>query len=319
MKDGCTTDLRNSMRVDNLASRITVMLGFDMETDLGSWTPYYEGIKRGTSKIIDLLSNNNIQATFFFTGEAAKLYPKIVKTVAEEKHEVGCHALYHETVGDSLFPIPGIRPLLPEEVFPRIEKATEYVEEALGDKMASFRAPRLWGSSVLVNVLEELGYIADVSYPLYYYGERLVPYHPDRHDWTKEGNMKILEIPNFADITIESKDPYGRDRDQWPSFRTQGSKVLMKHIENFIQYVANRNSPAILCFYFHPWEFVKMPTGLIHYGEGSVLPDGYLSKNCGDYALDELDRLIKMLKLLDTQFCTAKKLAGIWDEMIVNV
>ena len=90
--------------------------------------------------------------------------------------------------------------------------------------MKSFRAPRLWGSTAMVNALEDLNYVADASYPLFFYQKRLAPYHPARTDWTAEGDMRIVEIPNFADMTIESKDPHGRDRDSWPLFRTEGAR-----------------------------------------------------------------------------------------------
>lgn len=296
-----------------------VIFGFDMETDLGSWTPYYNGVKRGTPKILNLLSKEDIKATFFFTGESAKLYPETVKEVYRESHEVGCHSLYHETIGDELFPIPGVKPLLPEEVPLRIKVATSYVEDALGEKVFSFRAPRLWGSTTMINVLEELGYKADASYPLYYYLERIIPYHPNKEDWTKEGDLKIVEIPNFADITIESRDPYGRDRDQWPLFRTAGAEELMKHIYSFIQFVENKGLPVVLCFYFHPWEFIEMPRGLIHYGEGSVMPDEYITRNCGDYALNQLEKLVRLLKSLGCQFLTAKELAERWDNLYGRV
>lgn len=299
--------------------RPIVVFGFDMETDLGSWTPYYEGLKKGTPKILDLLSREGTRATFFFTGEAAKLHPEIVQVVARESHEVGCHSLYHETIGDELFPIPGVKPLLPEEVPLRLKVATSYVEDTLGEKVLSFRAPRLWGSTTMINVLEELGYKADASYPLYYYLERIVPYHPNRKDWTQEGDLKILEIPNFADITIESRDPYGRDRDQWPLFRTEGAEEFIKHIHSFIHFVEGKGLPAVLCFYFHPWEFVEMPRGLIHYGEGSVMPDEYITRNCGDYALTQLEKLIRLLKSLGCQFLSCKELAERWDDLYERV
>jgi peptidoglycan/xylan/chitin deacetylase (PgdA/CDA1 family) len=195
---------------------VNVVFGFDMETDVGSFTPFYEGLTHATPRILALLAKYDTRATFFFTGEAARNHPSVVKAVGKAQHEVGCHSLYHETVGDELFPIPGMKPLLPEECAHRIEVATKWVQKALGDKVTSFRAPRLWGSTPMVTALESLGYTADASYPLYFYRKRLLPYHPSRRDWTKEGNLRILEIPNFADMTMTSRDPYGRDRDQWP-------------------------------------------------------------------------------------------------------
>ncbi|HOJ20186.1 MAG TPA: polysaccharide deacetylase family protein, partial [Armatimonadota bacterium] len=246
-----------------------------------------------------------------FTGDAAMQHPEIVKQVAAAGHEVGAHSLYHETVGDPIFEIPGVKPLLPEEVPLRVRRATEAVARALGEQPVSWRCPRLWGSTAVVNALEELGYIADASYPLYYYREQLVPYHPSREDWTKKGDSKVLQIPNFADMTIESKDPYGRDRDQWPLWRTESAASLMTHVDNYVGYVRERGLPAVLCFYMHPWEFWPMASEY-HFGEGTVVPDPFIVKNCGDYALEQLGVLIDLLKERGAEFTTAKGLAATW-------
>jgi len=293
-------------------SDITVVLGFDMETDVGSWSPYYEGIQDATPRLLNLLVQRDATATFFFTGDSARRFPHIVQDVDAEGHEVGCHSLYHETVGDPLFEIPGVEPLLPEEVPLRLQRATEWVAEALGSTPVSFRCPRLWASTAVLNALEDLGYVADASYPLYYYEERLAPYHPSRDDWTQVGDMRILEIPNFADMTVDSTDPYGRDRDQWPLFRTESAEALLEHIDAFAKYADDRGEPVVLCFYFHPWEFIDVPASYT-YGEGTVVPDPFLVKNCGDYAFEQLGELMKGLAARGASFSTARDLAAEWD------
>lgn len=290
-----------------------VVLGFDMETDSGSWTPYYEGLVNGTPLLLDVLRRHDAKATFYFTGEAAKEHPEVARSVLAEGHEVGAHSLYHETVGESLFPIPGMRSLLPEEVPFRLRVCTEWVERAAGVRPVAFRAPRLFGGTAVVNALEGLGYETDASYPMYFYQERLTPYHPDRSDWSKEGDSRILEIPNFADMTIESKDQYGRDRDQWPLFRTENAESLLEHVDAFVGYVRKRNLPVVLCFYFHPWEFWPMPQGLIHYGEGAVYPDPFLVQNCGPYAVKQLDKVMDGLARRGAEFVTAHELAAEWE------
>jgi len=145
---------------------------------------------------------------------------------------------------------------------------------------------------------------------MFFHTKRLVPYHPSRSDWTAEGDMTILEIPNFADMTMTSKDPHGRDRDQWPIYRTEGAHALMTHIDNMLGLYRRNGLPAVLCFYLHPWEFHEMPSGPIHYGEGAVLPDPFITRNCGPVALRELDRLIVMLKDRGAVFATARAVAG---------
>jgi peptidoglycan/xylan/chitin deacetylase (PgdA/CDA1 family) len=287
----------------------TVVLGFDMETDIGSWTPYYNGLVHGTPKILDVLAKHDVKATFLYTGDSAQTHPEIVRLTAEAGQEIGCHSLFHETVGDEIFPIPGVKPLLPEECFHRIELATEIVQDVLGDKVTSFRAPRLWGSTALVNALERLGYLTDLTYPMYFYKDRLIPYHPDSSDWTRQGDMKLLEIPNFADMTIESSDSYGRDRDQWPLFRTEGADALMRHVDNMLGFYNERGLQAVFCLYMHPWEFYEMPQGAIYYGEGAVLPDSMIVKNCGEVAVRELDRLLAKLIDKGFTFCTAQEMA----------
>lgn len=286
-------------------TQIPVIIGFDMETDIGSWTPFYEGLVNGTPLVLKTMREHKAVGTFFFVAAAAQAHPEVVRSVQAEGHEVGCHTLYHETIGDQLFPIPGITPLLPAEVRPRLELATRLVSETAGGaSMRSFRAPRLFGSSSMVRALADLGYIADASLPMYAFPERLTPYRPSADDWTKPGDMRLLEFPNFADVAMASSDPYGRDRDQWPLFRTASATALLARVDTFLDHVHRRGVPPVLTFYFHPWEFWPMPQGAIHFGEGAVTPDPFLVANCGGYALEQFGLLLDGLRTRGGEFTT---------------
>lgn len=290
-------------------SEMTVLLGFDMETDIGSFTPFYEGVTHGTPRLLDLLKDRDVPATFYFTGDCVRKNEWVAPAVRDAGHEVGCHSLYHETVGDPIFEIPGVPPLLPEEVHHRLEIATDWVTEAAGERPVSFRAPRLFGSTAMVNALEQLNYLTDASYPMYYHQHRLTPYHPSREDWTEVGDLRILELPNFADLSINSSDPYGRDCDQWPRFRTESADALLTHIDRFSAYCQEQGESTFLAFYLHPWEFHEMPTGGIPFGEVTVFPEPFIVKNCGSYALEQLDHLIVALQQRGAKFCRACDLA----------
>jgi len=291
---------------------IWVCLGFDMETDIGSWTRNYEGLRRGTPRILDLLEKLGISGTFLFTGKAALTSPETVRAVLKKGHEVGCHTLRHETIGEELFELPGLDPLPASQVRANVELATKTVEEVAGVRPVSFRAPRLFGSTELVKALEGLGYVADATYPTYYFLEHLFPYHPSKSDWTKEGKMKILELPNFADVTMKKvRDPYGRDRDQWPKFRTIGAGALLGRIDRVVRSMFERFGEAFLCFYFHPWEFVKMPT-VIECPEATIRPAPFLYKNTGTKALVELRKVLESLLDRGAKFLRMKDCADIW-------
>lgn len=286
-----------------------VMIGIDVETDIGSFTPFYEGVKKGIPILLDMFKEHDVKGTFFFTGESAGENPEMARMVAESTSEVGCHSLYHETVGDELFPIPGVKPLLPHEVFPRLKLATEWIEEVAGVRPVSFRCPRLWGSTAVVNALEELGYVSDATYPMYFYREQFAPYHPSREDWTKKGDMNILQIPNFADMVMESEDsPLERDRDQWPLFRTKGAEHLMEKINGFLGFVREKQLPEVICLYIHPWEFIPAEKEY-NFGEATVIPDEFITYGCGDIAISEMSKLIKLLKADGAEFVTAKELS----------
>lgn len=42
-----------------------VLFGIDMETDVGSFTPFYEGARNGTPLLLDLFAKKGIKGTFF--------------------------------------------------------------------------------------------------------------------------------------------------------------------------------------------------------------------------------------------------------------
>jgi len=290
---------------------IEVLLGFDMETDVGSWTPFHEGLRHATPAVLKIFARHEAKGTFYFVGHSAREVPEIVHTVRDAGHEIGAHSLFHETVGDPIFPIPGLHPLLPSEVLPRLKLNTLWIEEISGVRPVSFRCPRLFGSTAVCLALEELGYVSDASYPMYYYRDRLEPYHPSPEDWTKQGNMRLVQIPNFANLAMESTDEFGRDRDQWPKFRTESAAALLRHIDEYLDFLKSRDvRRKVLSFYFHPWEFHPMPEGLIHFGEGSVLPDPFIVKNCGNYALEQFDLLLAGLRDRGATFRTAAEIAA---------
>ena len=63
--------------------KAAVILGIDVETDIGSWTPFYEGLQHGTPRLLDCMAKRAVVGTFFFTGDAARTHPRMVRLVAE--------------------------------------------------------------------------------------------------------------------------------------------------------------------------------------------------------------------------------------------
>ena len=211
-----------------------VIISFDMETDLGNWWTTYEGVNQGTPAILEILARRAVPATFLFTAAAARACPGAVKQVLAAGCEVGCHGLQHEFLGEANSDTPGIFTLLPEEIDHRLELATDAVAEIAGVRPVSFRCPRLQGSNQVIRALVRLGYVADSSYPTYFYAKQLGPYYPHRDDWREPGDLPLLELPLFADFTAElldPSDPYKRERDGWPRLRLEGGDRMKQRLD----------------------------------------------------------------------------------------
>ena len=89
------------------------------------WTSY--------SIISEFIKNhlNDIKITFFCTGILAKLQPKIIKTIANDGHEIACHYYFHDLVNrDDV------------NIFEsNIKKAINTLEDVSNSKVLGFRAP----------------------------------------------------------------------------------------------------------------------------------------------------------------------------------
>jgi len=48
-----------------------------------------------TPRLLDMLQQRNIKATFFLVGERIRIHPAIVRRIAEEGHEIGNHSMTH--------------------------------------------------------------------------------------------------------------------------------------------------------------------------------------------------------------------------------
>ena len=50
--------------------------------------------KEGTNRILDVLKEQGVKATFFCTGNFAENAPEVMQRIMDEGHEVACHRTY---------------------------------------------------------------------------------------------------------------------------------------------------------------------------------------------------------------------------------
>lgn len=85
-----------------------------------------------TPRVLDILKQHNIKATFFLIGEKAKKYPHIVQRMVEEGHIVANHTYSHK----GIFPVCTGRVVAAE-----LQKCSDTIADIVGKHPKLFRPP----------------------------------------------------------------------------------------------------------------------------------------------------------------------------------
>ncbi len=153
-----------------------------------TWSDYESRVERNTERILDLLDDCRVTATFFILGWVAERYPKLVRKIAGRGHEPACHSYWHRLVYE----------LSPEAFREDTIEAKNAIEQAGGMEIYGYRAPSFSitsRSAWALDVLAELGFRYDSSvFPVKHgtYGVPGAPRGPFRVE-TPFG--PILEFP----------------------------------------------------------------------------------------------------------------------------
>lgn len=83
------------------------------------------------ARILDLLDRHNIKATFFCVSGMAADFPNVVKQITAKGHEVGCHSNTHQWLNK----------MTREEALKDTKMAVDALEQLIGQKVTSYRAP----------------------------------------------------------------------------------------------------------------------------------------------------------------------------------
>lgn len=200
-----------------------------------SWDDQPCRVEANIDRILGLLAEANVSATFFTLGWIAERYPALVRRLVDGGHEVASHGYEHlraseQTYGSFLADI-------------RLAKAV--LEDIAGHAVNGYRAPsfsigpsNFWAFDCIV----EAGYRYSSSiYPIRHdhYGA------PDAPRFPYQVRDTLLEVP-VATVRILNSN--------WPAGGGGYFRLLPYGVSKWsIQRVnAVDRQPAM--FYFHPWE-----------------------------------------------------------------
>jgi peptidoglycan/xylan/chitin deacetylase (PgdA/CDA1 family) len=143
--------------------KCAVLLTFDFDAeslweDSGLNTPTYQsrgryGARVGVPRILSLLEEYNIQATFFVPGVTAERYPDILREISAQGHEIGHHGYRHRSP----------TALSTDEERLALEKGLEALEGTTGVRPLGYRSPSWDLSHHSINLLQEYDFLYDSS------------------------------------------------------------------------------------------------------------------------------------------------------------
>lgn len=164
---GYVSRVRAGRRFDNVAwpngARVAVALSFDSdhetsalrdsETSPGRLAQGEFSSRVGVPRILDLLSEYRIPASFFIPAVASQLHPGETARYVECGHEVGVHGWIHERN----------TALTREEEFDLTRRCIDVLERDSGVRPVGIRTPSWDFSDHTLHVIRELGFIYDSS------------------------------------------------------------------------------------------------------------------------------------------------------------
>ena len=201
--------------------------------------PFESRVERSVDQLLSLLHEHGARATFFVLGEVAALHPAMVRRIADEGHEIGCHSDRHESVSA----------MSPAEFRADTRQAKARIEAALGEAVIGYRAPNFSigrAQSWAYPILLEEGFRYDSStHPIVHdrYGQPGAPRFP--YEIYRDGASALVEFPIGTARLLGVNLPVGGGG----FFRLLPLGLTRRGIER-----VNTVDRRPVMFYLHPWE-----------------------------------------------------------------
>jgi polysaccharide deacetylase family protein (PEP-CTERM system associated) len=200
-----------------------------------SWEEQPCRVERNIDRILELLAQNGVHATFFTLGWIAERHPEMVRRIVAGGHELASHGYDHERAGS----------LRADAFFADVALAKAVLEDIAGSAVHGYRAPSFsigehnrWAYECLAKA----GYRYSSSvYPIRHdhYGS------PAGVRFAHMAHTQVLEVPIATARVFRTNLPAGGG----------GYFRLMPYVlSRWLIRRVNSSDAESAIFYFHPWE-----------------------------------------------------------------
>ena len=230
-----TSLIKNAMTVD--VEDYFQVGAFEHDIDRNDWDILECRIERNMDIILKMFDDHSVKATFFTLGWIAQRYPKMIRKIVDNGHELASHGMNHRRVSDQSR----------DEFFLDAQMSRHMLEDIGECQVKGYRAPsfsigekNLWALDALL----EAGYKYSSSiYPIKHdhYGMPSAP----RFAFSPMDEQDFLEMPVTTVNFLGRKVPCGGGG----YFR-----LLPYFISSLAMRRVNTKDKEACIFYFHPWE-----------------------------------------------------------------
>jgi len=200
------------------------------------------GARVAVPRILHLLAEHSVPATFFVPGHTAESFPGSVDSILSAGHEVAHHGYGHQDPSTQT----------PDEERRSLERALAVLERFLGCPPLGYRSPSWDYSEATLPLLLEHGFLYDSSL----FAEDFHPYHPRLGD--QVGVEEPLQMGEEVGIW---EFPVDFSLDDWPHFTfnfdplrvglSAPSKVLEIWVGDF-DYLVEHEERGVFTVTMHP-------------------------------------------------------------------
>jgi polysaccharide deacetylase family protein (PEP-CTERM system associated) len=200
-----------------------------------AWDSHAHRIERNIDTILEILDRANTHATFFTLGWVAERYPRMVRLIVDQGHELASHGYAHERASE----------LEPAAFSADVVLAKTILEDVAGIAVSGYRAPSFSigeANRWAYDCLAEAGYrYSSSTYPIAHdhYG------NPDGERFAHDVGGGLFEIPVTTARLL---------RRNWPAGGGGYFRLMPYAVSRWLIERVNAHDRRAAVFYFHPWE-----------------------------------------------------------------
>lgn len=223
---------------------------FSVYTDVNEffriWKDRYDYLSEPTKRVLNILDEFNVTATFFVVADIVEHYPGLVESIAERGHEIGCHGLHHACKIDPKTK----KPLMSKLEFEKKSSSAKKILEKIYEKdIVGYRAPNALVGGWMLDSLEKIGFKYDSSVCVNSFYNKTDsslkdvsshPYYPKNNSLETGPERNFFEFP-WAYYDIGFKIPTSGG----PMLRFLGTHLILSGLKQSL-----KRGHTIL--YFHP-------------------------------------------------------------------